>query len=125
GCGARFGGWNVQRQFGDYGPVTRYLGVYKPSAPLLILVGEKDDWTPADHCQALAQAAQGAGYPVTIKIYPGALHASDSAFPRRYVAERRNANAPDGHGATTGGDAAAWEDAKLQVTQFFARYLRP
>ena len=124
GCGARYPGWNVEREYGDHGPITRYLGLYKPAAPLLILIGEKDDWTPADQCEALTKAAQAAGYPIAIKVYPGAFHSFDSAFPPRYVAQRRNANAPSGHGATTGGDFAAWEDAKRQVSQFFARYLK-
>jgi len=47
-------------------------GVYHPIAPLLILIGEKDDWTPAEPCQRLTEASQRAGYPVAIKIYPGA-----------------------------------------------------
>lgn len=124
GCGARYGGWNVERQFRDHGPVTRYIGVYKPVAPLLILIGEKDDWSPAEQCEALTQAAEKAGYPVTIKVYPGALHSFDSNFPPRYVAERRNGNKAEGHGATTGGDPAAWADAKQQVAAFFGRYLK-
>src|SRR6266849_2037626 len=53
-------------------------GVYRPVAPLLILTGEKDDCTPAEPCRKLTEAAQGAGYPVTIKIYPGAHHSFDS-----------------------------------------------
>jgi dienelactone hydrolase len=125
GCGAHFGGWNVEREFRDHGPVTRYIGVYKPVAPLLILIGGKDDWTPAEHCQALAQASQDAGYPVSIKTYPGAFHAFDSNFPPRFVPERRNINKPDRRGATTGGDAAAWKDSIEQVKAFFARYLKP
>ncbi|HKT17355.1 MAG TPA: dienelactone hydrolase family protein [Stellaceae bacterium] len=124
GCGARFGGWNVERTYRDHGPVTRYIGVYKPLAPLLILIGEKDDWTPADQCQRLAQTAQEAGFPVSIKVYPGAYHAFDSSFPVRYIAERRNINKDSGKGATTGGDAAAWKDSIEQVKSFFARYLR-
>lgn len=124
GCGARFGAWNVERQFRDHGSVTRYIGVYKPVAPLLILIGEKDDWTPADQCQALTQAAEGAGYPVTIKVYPGAYHSFDSASPPRYVSERRNANKPDGRGATTGGDQTAWKDSIEQVRAFFGRQLK-
>lgn len=124
GCGGRFGGWNVEREFRDHGRVTRYIGTYKPIAPLLILIGEKDDWTPAEHCQALATAAQQAGYPVTIKVYPGAYHSFDSAFPPRYVAERRNANQDNGRGATTGGDPVAWADSVEQVKAFFARYLK-
>jgi dienelactone hydrolase len=85
---------------------------------------EKDDWTPAEQCQALAQRAQEAGLPVSLKIYPGAYHAFDSAFPVRYIAERRNVNKEDGRGATTGGNAAAWQDRILQVKSFFGRYLR-
>ena len=124
GCGARYGNWNVRREAGDRGKVVEYFGTYQPVAPLLILVGEKDDWTPAEHCRVLTERAQAAGYPVTIKIYPGANHAFDGTSPQRFIAERRNANAPDGRGATTGGDPAAWKDAMQQVSAFFARYLK-
>jgi dienelactone hydrolase len=125
GCGARFGGWSVVRGLGNRGPVTQYAGTYQPIAPLLILIGEKDDWTPAADCQALANAAQAAGYPVAIKIYPGAYHSFDSVNPPRYVDARRNINKPDGHGATTGGDPPAWADAIEQVKGFFGRSLKP
>jgi dienelactone hydrolase len=124
GCGAAYGGWSVERQSGNHGPVIAYSGVYKPLAPLLILVGEKDDWTPANDCQALAERAQAAGYPVTVKIYRGAYHSFDSDKPPRYLDERRNANKRDGHGATTGGDPVAWADAIERVKGFFGRYLR-
>ena len=86
-------------------------GPYRPVAPLLILIGDKDDWTPAEPCRRLTDAAQQAGYPVTIKVYPG-------------VAARVSANAPGGRGATTGGDPAAWADSIREVNAFFARYLR-
>ena len=99
-------------------------GGYRPVAPLLILIGEKDDWTPADACQKLAADAQAAGSPVEIKIYPGAHHSFDSDRPVRFVAGRINASAPGGRGATTGGDPAAWADAIRQVTAFFGRHLK-
>src|SRR5437899_10262199 len=35
-------------------------GVYRPVAPLLILIGEKDDWTPAESCRKLTEVAQRA-----------------------------------------------------------------
>jgi dienelactone hydrolase len=124
GCGAPYGTWSGERQWGNRGPVIAYSGVYKPTAPLLILVGEKDDWTPANDCQALAERAQAAGYPVTVKVYPGAYHSFDSDKPPRYLDDRRNANKRDGHGATTGGDPVAWADAIERVKAFFARYLR-
>jgi dienelactone hydrolase len=99
-------------------------GVYRPIAPLLILMGEKDDWTPAAPCQALTDAARRAGHPVSIKIYPGAHHSFDSAAPIRFVATRINANAPGGRGATTGGDPSAWSDSIQQVLKFFAEHLK-
>jgi dienelactone hydrolase len=100
------------------------MGVYQPVAPLLILIGDKDDWTPAEPCRRLTEAAHQAGYPVTIKIYPGAYHSFDSNAPVRYVATRVNANAPSGRGATTGGDSAAWADSIREVVAFFGRHLR-
>ena len=123
GCNASFGGWRVARRSGAGGPSTDYVGVYKPIAPLLILIGEKDDWTPAEHCRKLADVARQAGYPVVIKVYPGAYHAFDSSNPVRYVPTRVNANAPSGRGATTGGDPTAWADSVREVTAFFGQYL--
>ena len=97
---------------------------YRVSAPLLILTGEKDDWTPAEPCRRLAEAASAAGQPVSIKIYPGAQHAFDSANPVRYVETRMNGNSPTGRGATTGGDPEAWADSIRQVEAFFGKYLK-
>ena len=90
---------------------------YAPSAPLLILTGELDDWTPAAECRHLA------GGNVTLKIYPGAHHSFDSDRPVRFVAARINPSSASGRGATTGGNAAAWSDAIEQVMRFFAREL--
>jgi dienelactone hydrolase len=99
-------------------------GIYRPIAPVLILIGDKDDWTPAEPCQRLADAARKAGFPVAIKVYPGAHHSFDSSNPVRYVPTRINANAPGGRGATTGGDPAAWADAIRETTAFFDQRLK-
>ncbi|HUQ75617.1 MAG TPA: dienelactone hydrolase family protein [Burkholderiales bacterium] len=88
---------------------------YAPSAPLMILTGELDDWTPAAECRRLE------GGPTLLKIYPGAHHSFDNERPVRFVPERINPSSPSGRGATTGGNAAAWRDAIEQVTAFFAR----
>lgn len=122
-CGGPFGRWTTTRANGRTGPVVGYAGVYKPLAPVLILIGDKDDWTPAAPCERLAETAQRAGYPVAIKVYPGAYHSFDSNYPVRFDARRNNPNNPSGRGATTGGDAAAWADAKQQVAAFFGRHL--
>jgi dienelactone hydrolase len=113
GCGTRIGGWR-----GASG-----TGVYQPTAPLLILVGALDDWTPAEPCRKLTEAARAAGYPVAIKIYPGAHHSFDSDNPVRYVATRMNATSPTGRGATTGGNREAWADSLQEVAAFFAQHL--
>ena len=98
-------------------------GPYRPTAPLLILIGEKDDWTPAEPCRQLAEASAAAGYPVRIKIYPDAHHSFDSDRPVRCVEARVNANSPTGRGATTGGNRGAWDDSIREVTAFFGANL--
>jgi dienelactone hydrolase len=90
----------------------------KPDVPLLILIGELDDWTPAKDCVALA------GGNVSVKVYPGAHHSFDSPRPERYVAARINPSSPTGRGATTAGNAEAWADSIRQVTDFFAKRLK-
>jgi dienelactone hydrolase len=124
GCAARYGGWQVARQSGSRGPIMDYSGVYKPIAPLLILIGERDDWTPAEPCRKLTEAAQRAGYPVLIKVYRAAHHSFDSDRPVRYVEARININSLTGRGATTGGDPEAWADSIREVVAFFAQHLR-
>lgn len=116
-CAPRYGAWSTA--ITDTPAEARYYGVYQPIAPLLILTGEKDDWTPAEPCRHLAERSRAAGHPLEIKIYPGAHHSFDNDRPVRFVAQRRN-----GRGATTGGDPAAWADARKQVADFFARHLK-
>jgi len=108
GCASRLGGR------GD---------AYRPVAPLLILVGEKDDWTPAEPCRRLADRDRTAGFPATIVVYPGAHHAFDSDRPLRYVPARVNPSSPTGRGATTAGNAAAWAESIRDVLAFFAEHL--
>ena len=124
-CTARYGGWSTVRQKGStFGPAVNFFGTYQPVAPVLILTGEKDDWTPAEPCRRLAESSRAAGYPVEIKIYPGAHHSFDNDRPVRYDGMRNNPNSPSGRGATTGGDPDAWADARKQVASFFSRHLK-
>jgi dienelactone hydrolase len=106
-----------------YPRCAAYRGAYQPVAPLLILIGDKDDWTPVEPCRKLVETAREAGYPVAIKIYPGAHHSFDSSRPVRYVAARINPGAPGGRGATTGGDPGAWADSIREVDAFFGRHV--
>jgi len=112
GCRATLGSWHAD------------TGTYRAVAPLLILIGDRDDWTPAGPCVALARSSQPTEHPVEIVVYPGAHHSFDSDRPVRFVASRVNMNAPGGRGATTGGDPRAWADGIRRVTEFFERTLR-
>lgn len=123
-CGPAYGDWRVLRDGGTGSPITGYSGIFRPLAPLLILTGERDDWTPAEPCRQLADRAKAAGEPVEIRVYPEAHHAFDSAAPVRFNANRMNANVPGGRGATVGGHPEAWADARGRVRDFLAFHLQ-
>lgn len=97
---------------------------FNPGAPMLILAGELDDWTPAGFCQELTKASEGSKYPIRITIYPGAHHAFDTGRPVARNQQFANTYSEGGWGATTGGNPAAWADAEVQVRDFFAKTLK-
>ena len=80
--------------------------------PLLILIGEKDDWTPAGPCQQLAAYAHSEESGVRLKLYPNAVHVFDVDKPPRTY-----------RGHVLQYDAAATADARQEVQQFFAHWL--
>jgi dienelactone hydrolase len=45
--------------------------------PLFLFLAEKDDWTPAEHCQQYAKVLEARAYKVTVKVYEGANHGYD------------------------------------------------
>jgi dienelactone hydrolase len=52
--------------------------------PVLILIGEKDDWTPAAPCEMLQTVQEGrAPGRVRLTVYPGATHSFDFDYPPR------------------------------------------
>ena len=96
-------------------------GYWHSRLPLLILIGEADDWTPAEPCRALAERAQASGKPVSIVTYPGAYHDFDHPnLPIHVVGGL--AYTADGRGsAHTGTDPSARADAIGRVLAFLAR----
>ncbi|MGC0153415.1 dienelactone hydrolase family protein [Chromobacterium vaccinii] len=54
-------------------------------APVLMLLGGKDDYTPAAPCIDYAEGLKAKGAPVTVKVYPDAYHAFDRFTPLRAV----------------------------------------
>lgn len=95
---------------------------YQPYAPLLVLIGAKDDWTPAAPCVQWTERARALGAPMRITVYPDAPHGFDAPNnPVHYRPEVRNRNKPGGCcGATVGTEPAARAEAIREVTQFFA-----
>ncbi len=77
---------------------------YEASAPLLLLVGEADDWTPASHCKQLANEATGAK--VSLHAFAEAHHGFDGTGPVRHLPKVPNGAQP-GQGVHAGGNLAA------------------
>jgi dienelactone hydrolase len=137
------GGSGTLRSLAPYGPsnsrfraaVAFYPGCkalseatapYRPYGPLLVLIGEADDWTPSDYCVALTKIATGRGAAMEIVTYPGAHHGFDRLDSRvRYLPNVRNLNKPGGCcGATVGEHPQAREDAIRRTLAFFALHLK-
>ena len=89
---------------------------FEPGAPLLMLLGAQDDWTPPGPCQELARAAEGRS-PVQLETYAGAYHGFDGSGPVRLRREVPNGVNP-GQGVHVGGDPAARAAAALRLEQF-------
>ena len=81
-----------------------YEGV-DPSVPVLVLIGEKDDWTPAAKCQAVTGKAN-----FEVVVYPGAYHVFNqpSEKPRDFL----------GHHLVY--DEQATQDAQQRADAFLA-----
>jgi len=54
------------------------------NAPLLILIGEADDWTPASRCASMLPKGKTSPE-IVLKIYPGAFHGFDTLGTNRHV----------------------------------------
>ena len=85
---------------------------YKPTVPLVMLLGEKDDWTPPEPCKALGKAI-GAD----VKVYAGAHHDFDN--PAGGVVLRHDVpnGAQPGQGVHAGRDPAAREQSYAYLRQ--------
>lgn len=98
---------------------------YRPYAPLLVLSGEADDWTPAGPCVELTKIAKNQDASMEIVTYPGAHHSFDRLnSPVRFRPNVRNPNQPGGRGATVGELPQAREDAVRRTLEFFSLHLK-
>jgi dienelactone hydrolase len=95
------------------------MGSYEVHAPLLMLVGELDDWTPARNCVTLQERLQKnpANAPVDLVVYPGSYHGFDGAGP---VTVRDNVGNTKSGKATVGGNPAAREASHARLFDFLS-----
>jgi dienelactone hydrolase len=88
---------------------------YEPVAPLLMLTGQADDWTPAAPCRALAR--DSAEPKPEIEVYAGAYHDFDGDGPVRLRKDVPNGVSP-GQGVHVGGNAAARRASRARLLKF-------
>jgi dienelactone hydrolase len=89
-----------------YYPWCGAFGTPRPSleAPLLVLAGARDDWTPPDECQRLSSS----GAPIRVTVYEQAAHSFDLLAPlHRYL------------GNLVGYDPVATQDSRQRMLAFF------
>lgn len=58
------------------------------SAPLLILIGDSDEWTPAARCRAMLAESESQRREIEMIVYPGAHHTFDAAELREPIFHR-------------------------------------
>jgi len=129
--GHSHGGWTTMRAVQkSYGLASRGLKAavaYYPSCapqfdrdvsvPLLILIGDKDDWTLAANCRKLQAAGFARPELVDVVYYPNAYHSFDSRVLDRTI------TVADGKSHHLAYDPAAAPDAAARTRAFFDKYL--
>jgi dienelactone hydrolase len=94
--------------------------------PLLVLIGDADDWTPAPVCREMVTSMRARGADASIVVYPGAYHYFDvEGQPLEERPHVSNEYREGGRGATVSYQAEAAADAFRQVESFFRRHLGP
>ena len=87
------------------------------TAPLLMLLGAEDNWTPPQPCQRIAARAPTV---IAVETYAGAHHGFDGL-----VGGLRSRTLPNGRQVSLGPDGAAREAARQRVAGFLAANAGP
>jgi dienelactone hydrolase len=102
---------------------------YQPAAPLLMLLGADDDWTPPAPCEKLAATATATATATVdaavlaprVQTYAGAVHGFDGTAPVRVRHDVPNGAHP-GRGVMVGAQPAAREAARAELDAFLATH---
>lgn len=84
--------------------------------PLLILIGEADDWTPAAQC-VIMMPKEHPSSEIILKIYPGAYHGFDTVDANHNVRGSRGMHHLQY-------DPEAEADAIIRVREFFQKHMK-
>ena len=91
---------------------------YRPAAPLLMLLGDADDWTPAHECKELAARSEAAAAPAPQwESYAGAHHGFDGTAALRLRRDVPGGVNP-GQGVHVGGQAEARVASRQRLKRF-------
>lgn len=101
-------------------PYARTEGSYLPVAPLLILIGALDDWTPPAPCVELGKWTPK----VSVVVFPGSHHGFDHPSSRVRVRTDVPGGVKRGEGVTVGSNPKARERAYAALLEFLERELR-
>ena len=105
----------VEHQGGPFKVAIAYYPYCKPmadiNAPLFVLIGEEDDWTPAHRCQKYILPEESM-HEVVLKVYPNAHHSFDQPYSLR-----------TSRGHKLGRNSTAALDSYDKVKAFLEKYL--
>lgn len=97
---------------------------FRLDIPVLMLLAEKDDWTPPARCTTLAERtrARQPDIDLTVHVYPDSYHGFDGTTPVRLL--ERVPNGINPAGVHAGANPAAGAQAQAEMDRFFSRVLR-
>ena len=101
-------------------PYARTQGSYLPVAPLLILIGELDDWTPPAPCIELGKWTPK----VKVQVFPDSHHGFDHPSSRVRVRTDVTSGIKRDAGVTVGSNAHARKQAYAAMFKFLEHELR-
>lgn len=94
---------------------------YRLQLPLLLMAGERDDWTAAAPCVRLHERLRGQGPRFELEVYPESYHGFDSLSP---VKVRENVGSTRSGKATVGGNPAAQVASRERMFRFLTEQLQ-
>ena len=97
---------------------------FKVEIPLLMLLGEKDDWTPPARCVRLAERTRLAqpDADLTVHVFPDSYHGFDGTAPIRFWTDV--SNGVDPNGVHLGANPVTRVQAQAEMDAFLTRVLK-